>query len=389
MTLEFTPAGFDAFQNNITEVSTVRIGTASSTGTANQALQVGTASTPLGGYISGNLGIGTTNPTTTLQVNGTTKVETSIGSTQSVWTTTLDSKSGSLNNVGLLVQPESVYTTAGTYSPVVFSAGLTTSLGGTIYGVQNYVNVAPTGNTFQNWYGIYNSISRDSILDTSNRGTSFVSYNLYNQGTNVSSTSGTISIVYNTYNLSTISKGLVLANYNTYNWIQVAVGVGQTANVSNAFGSYNTTTIGASSGTGFGTITSYYGTYVRPVVSATGTLTNYYGLYLDTPSVSGTLTNRWGIYSLDPNTQSYHQGNILVGSATSTGTASQRLQVTGGVYVSGNIGVAATSPSFPVDVAGDVRVRSTNAMRFGGTAGTTNFYIQYNSTANSLDFVAG
>ncbi len=72
MTLEFTPAGFDAFQNNITEVSTVRIGTASSTGTANQALQVGTASTPLGGYISGNLGIGTTNPTSNLTVQGNT-----------------------------------------------------------------------------------------------------------------------------------------------------------------------------------------------------------------------------------------------------------------------------------------------------------------------------
>jgi hypothetical protein len=28
-------------------------------------------------------------------------------------------------------------------------------------------------------------------------------------------------------------------------------------------------------------------------------------------------------------------------------------------------------------------------MRFGGTSGTTNFYIQYNSTENSLDFVAG
>jgi hypothetical protein len=28
-------------------------------------------------------------------------------------------------------------------------------------------------------------------------------------------------------------------------------------------------------------------------------------------------------------------------------------------------------------------------MRFGGTSGTTNFYIQYNSTTNSLDFVSG
>jgi hypothetical protein len=54
----------------------------------------------------------------------------------------------------------------------------------------------------------------------------------------------------------------------------------------------------------------------------------------------------------------------------------------------GNLGVG-VAPSFKLDIAGDARVTSTNKMRFGGTAGTTNFYIQYNSTANSLDFVAG
>ena len=85
----------------------------------------------------------------------------------------------------------------------------------------------------------------------------------------------------------------------------------------------------------------------------------------------------------------FTNGPVLIGAATSTGTATQRLQVTGGAYVSGNIGAAVTSPSFAVDVSGDARVQSTGKMRFGGTAGTTNFYIQYNSTANSLDFVAG
>ncbi len=54
-----------------------------------------------------------------------------------------------------------------------------------------------------------------------------------------------------------------------------------------------------------------------------------------------------------------------------------------------NIGIGTINPSFKADIAGDARVTSTNKMRFGGTAGTTNFYIQYNSTANSLDFVAG
>jgi hypothetical protein len=85
----------------------------------------------------------------------------------------------------------------------------------------------------------------------------------------------------------------------------------------------------------------------------------------------------------------FTNGPVFIGAATSTGTASQRLQVTGGAYVSSNVGVAVTAPSFAVDVSGDSRVQSTGKMRFGGTAGTTNFYIQYNSTTNSLDFVAG
>ena len=85
----------------------------------------------------------------------------------------------------------------------------------------------------------------------------------------------------------------------------------------------------------------------------------------------------------------FTNGPVLIGAATSTGTASQRLQVTGGAYVSSNVGIAVTSPSFALDVSGDARVQSTGRMRFGGTAGQTNFYIQYNSTTSSLDFIAG
>jgi hypothetical protein len=145
---------------------------------------------------------------------------------------------------------------------------------------------------------------------------------------------------------------------------------------------------------------------------------------------------------------------FLVGTASSTGTANQLLRVEGGAYVSGNLGIGTTnpgatlnvvptatsiaglfsgttssdmvritqlgtgnalvvedstnpdsspfvvtgigsvgigtaSPAFTADIAGDARVTSTNKMRFGGTSSTTNFYIQYNSTTNSLDFVSG
>jgi hypothetical protein len=77
-------------------------------------------------------------------------------------------------------------------------------------------------------------------------------------------------------------------------------------------------------------------------------------------------------------------GNALV-VEDSTNPDSSPFVVTG----IGSVGIGTATPAFTADIAGDARVTSTNKMRFGGTAGTTNFYIQYNSTANSLDFVAG
>jgi hypothetical protein len=59
-------------------------------------------------------------------------------------------------------------------------------------------------------------------------------------------------------------------------------------------------------------------------------------------------------------------GPILVGTGTSTGTASQPFQVTGGAYVSGNLGIGTTTPAYPLQVQGNARVTgaiydSTNA----------------------------
>jgi hypothetical protein len=48
----------------------------------------------------------------------------------------------------------------------------------------------------------------------------------------------------------------------------------------------------------------------------------------------------------------FTNGPVLVGSATSTGTASQPLQVTGGAYVSGNLGIGTTNPTSLLTVQG-------------------------------------
>ncbi len=64
----------------------------------------------------------------------------------------------------------------------------------------------------------------------------------------------------------------------------------------------------------------------------------------------------------------FTNGPILVGTATSTGTASQPLQVTGGAYVSGNLGIGTTNPTSNLHVVGDVRVTGVvTATTFVGT----------------------
>ena len=52
----------------------------------------------------------------------------------------------------------------------------------------------------------------------------------------------------------------------------------------------------------------------------------------------------------------FTDGPVIIGTATSTGTESQPLQVTGGAYVSGNIGIGTTNPSSTLTVQGDARV---------------------------------
>ena len=62
----------------------------------------------------------------------------------------------------------------------------------------------------------------------------------------------------------------------------------------------------------------------------------------------------------------FTNGPVLVGSATSTGTASQPLQVTGGGYVSGNLGVGNTNPASNTQVA----IAGTLGISEVGGAGT-------------------
>ena len=71
-------------------------------------------------------------------------------------------------------------------------------------------------------------------------------------------------------------------------------------------------------------------------------------------------------------------GNLLVGAATSTGTASQPLQVTGGAYVSGSVGIGTTNPLQKLSVYGTVAKTS---------ADTAVFALSSNDATNPFQFL--
>jgi hypothetical protein len=118
------------------------------------------------------------------------------------------------------------------------------------------------------------------------------------------------------------------------------------------------------------------------IITAVSGIITYYG-----DGAKLTNVNTSGIATDTTNASRY----VLFTNISSGSTSTEYVSTSGLVFnpSSSNLGVAVTSPFFAIDVSGDTRVRSTGKMRFGGTTGTTNFYIQYNSTANSLDFVAG
>jgi hypothetical protein len=70
----------------------------------------------------------------------------------------------------------------------------------------------------------------------------------------------------------------------------------------------------------------------------------------------------------------FTNGPVLVGSANSTGFANQRLQVTGGAYISGSVGIGTTNPQYILTVSDT----GTPA-----TVGLTNCLADFTTTANS------
>jgi|688.fasta_scaffold284159_2 hypothetical protein len=79
---------------------------------------------------------------------------------------------------------------------------------------------------------------------------------------------------------------------------------------------------------------------------------------------SGTNINISGV-------STFTSGPVLIGSGTSTGTASQTLQVTGGTYISGNLGIGTINPQERVHFYSPT---STNFIRLDNGSSATSYY---------------
>ena len=82
-------------------------------------------------------------------------------------------------------------------------------------------------------------------------------------------------------------------------------------------------------------------------------------------------------------------GNCLIGSTSVTGTASQPLQVTGGAYVSGSVGIGTINPTSKLDVVGSIRAvtstTSATTVRIGNTG--NNVFLGVESSTGGTNII--
>jgi hypothetical protein len=143
----------------------------------------------------------------------------------------------------------------------------------------------------------------------------------------------------------------------------------------NFTGIVTATTFSGQINAGIGTITTLNFT------TATGS--NIVGSALSVSGISSVTTlissNIVGTALSVSGISTFTNGPVFIGAATSTGTASQRLQVTGGAYVSGNLGIGTTNPTvalqlFPNAIISNVGSGITLAGTVGSALTVAQFY---------------
>jgi hypothetical protein len=85
---------------------------------------------------------------------------------------------------------------------------------------------------------------------------------------------------------------------------------------------------------------------------------------------------------------SFASAPVVIGAGASTGTASQMLQVTGGAYVSGDVGIGTASPQFKLDVFGTYsRFRTTSSFNGIQIVSSSITDIKWTDTTNDRGWI--
>jgi len=344
-----TVAGLSTFTNG-----PVLIGSATLTGTANQKLQV-----TGGAYVSDRLLIGTSSARAAAQITSNLQVEGSGSSYDGYCINLIGNSNVNLLNAPALILSRSRGTSNGSVTAVtngdrLGSIAFTGANGSNLSNVgaiiECYVDGTVTGGGADDMPCrlVFSTTSgSDSVAGSTDRMMIDSSGNL-GIGTNIidTYTHGGTNIITQIYNSRTAADSQA----------HILLGSGAASQANSSVGSI-------SWGLPTSTATNHGIAYISATTGANSTLANPTGkiFFATRTTTDSTFISR---AILD------ETGNLILGvisrSTVGSGTANQKLQVTGGAYVSDSVGIGTTNPSKKLHVVGDVQVDGTITGTFSG-----------------------